>query len=61
MLFRSLLSYNAVLNLILNSLNFLTFVSLGEIAFLLTSGMLLIGLLLGAVGSAIAVRKHVNV
>ena len=56
-----LLSYNAVLNLILNSLNFLTFVSLGEIAFLLTSGMLLIGLLLGAVGSAIAVRKHVNV
>lgn len=56
-----LLSYNAVLNLILSSLNFLTFVPLGEIAFLLISGMLLIGLLLGAIGSAIAVRKHVNV
>lgn len=56
-----LLSYNAVLNLILSSLNFLTFVPLGEIALLLISGMLLIGLLLGAIGSAIAVRKHVNV
>lgn len=56
-----LLSYNAVLNLVLSSLNFLTFVPLGEIALLLISGMLLIGLLLGAIGSAIAVRKHVNV
>ena len=56
-----LLSYNAVLDLVLNSLNFLTFVPLGEIAFLLTVGMLLIGLFLGAAGSAIAVRKHVNV
>lgn len=56
-----LLSYNAVLNLILSSLNFLTFVPLGEIGFLLTAGMLLMGLLLGAVGSAIAVRKHINV
>lgn len=56
-----LLSYNAVLNLILNSLNFLTFVPLGEIALLLIGGMLLIGVFLGALGSAIAVRKHVNV
>ena len=56
-----LLSYNAVLNLILSSLTFLTFVPMGEIALLIISGMLLIGLLLGAIGSAIAVRKHVNV
>lgn len=57
----ALMSYNAMLNLLLSSLNFLTFTPFGSIALPLVGAMLLIGLLLGAVGSAIAVRKHVNV
>lgn len=56
-----LMSYNAVLKLILNTLSFLTFVSLGEIVLPAVGGMLGIGLILGAIGSAIAVRKHINV
>lgn len=56
-----LLSYNAVLRLILASLSFLTFVPIGDVVLPAIGGMLLIGLLLGAIGSAIAVRKHIDV
>lgn len=56
-----LLSYRAVLNLLLSSLNFLTFTPFGIIALPVIGAMLLFGLLLGAIGSAIAVHKHVNV
>lgn len=56
-----LMSYNAVLKLILSALTFLTFVSLGEVVLPAIGGMLGIGLILGAIGSAIAVRKHIDV
>lgn len=56
-----LLSYHAVLNLLLSSLNFLTFTPFGLIALPVIGSMLGLGLFLGAIGSAIAVRKHINV
>lgn len=56
-----LVSYRAMLELLLSSLTFLTFVSFGQIVLPAIGGMLLFGLLLGAAGSAIAVHKHVNV
>lgn len=56
-----LFSYRTVLNLLLSSLTFLTFTSMGQIALPTIAGMLFFGLLLGAIGSAIAVHKHINV
>lgn len=56
-----LVSYHSMLSLLLSSLSFLTFVTLGAIALPVIGAMLGLGLLLGAIGSAIAVRKHVNV
>ncbi len=56
-----LVSYHSMLSLLLSSLSFLTFVTLGAIALPVIGTMLGLGLLLGAIGSAIAVRKHVNV
>lgn len=56
-----LLSYHSMLALLLSSLNFLTFTPFATIALPVIGAMLGIGLLLGAIGSAIAVRKHVNV
>lgn len=56
-----LLSYHAVLNLLLSSLNFLTFTPFGLIALPVIGAMLGLGLFLGAIGSGIAVRKHINV
>ncbi len=56
-----LISYNALLKMILSSLSFLTFTTIGEIILLIALGLPLAGLLLGAIGSAIAVRKHINV
>lgn len=56
-----LLSYHAMLNLLLSSLSFLEFIGIGAIALPVIGAMLGLGLFLGAIGSAIAVRKHVNV
>lgn len=56
-----LLSYHAMLKLLLSSLNFLEFTGMGAIALPVIGAMLGLGLFLGAIGSAIAVRKHVNV
>lgn len=56
-----LLSYHAMLNLLLSSLSFLEFTTLGMIAAPMVGAMLGLGLFLGAIGSAIAVRKHINV
>lgn len=56
-----LMSYHAMLKLLLSSLNFLEFTGMGAIALPVIGAMLGLGLFLGAIGSAIAVRKHVNV
>lgn len=56
-----LVSYHAMLNLLLSSLSFLTFTTLAAIALPMVGAMLGLGLFLGAIGSAIAVRKHINV
>lgn len=56
-----LLSYQALLNLLLSSLSFLTFTPFTMIALPVVGAMLGLGLFLGAIGSAIAVRKHINV
>ncbi len=54
-------SYNAVLSYISSSLLFLTFVDVSSIIGYVVLAMILVGVLLGAIGSAIAVRKHVKV
>ncbi len=56
-----LCSYNAVLGKIVNTLQFLTFLEIGSIAGMVIFWMLLVGIVLGALGSAIAVRKHIQV
>lgn len=56
-----LLSYHAMLNLLLSSLSFLTFTGLSAIALPVIGAMLGLGLFLGAIGSTVAVRKHINV
>lgn len=56
-----LISYHAMLKLLLSSLNFLEFTGMGAITLPVIGAMLGLGLFLGAIGSAIAVRKHVNV
>ena len=54
-------SYHAILGYLSSSLQFLTFVSFSDIAGMIILTMLVIGVVLGAIGSAIAVRKHVRV
>ncbi len=56
-----LLSYDVLMKLILSSLSFLSFTTIGEVILLVALGLPLAGLLLGAIGSAVAVRKHINV
>lgn len=56
-----LCSYNGVLGKIVDTLQFMTFLQLGSVAGLVIFWMLLFGILLGALGSAIAVRKHIQV
>ncbi len=56
-----LFSYHMVMNMLLSSLTFLTFTPFAQIILPTVGGMLLVGLLLGSIGSAIAVHKHINV
>ena len=56
-----LCSYNGVLAKIVDILQFMTFLKLGDVAGLIVALMLLMGVVLGALGSAIAVRKHIQV
>lgn len=54
-------SYGAIAEVLATSLSFMDVVDVGSIAIPGVLFMLFIGLFLGAVGSAIAVRKHINV
>lgn len=56
-----LCSYNGVLAKVVETLQFVTFLNVGDVAGIVVFGMLLIGVVLGALGSAIAVRKHIRV
>ncbi len=54
-------SYGAIADILATSLSFMDVVALGSIAAPGVLLMLFVGLFLGAIGSAIAVRKHINV
>ncbi len=56
-----LCSYNGVLSKIVDTLQFMTFLRLGDVAGLIICLMILMGVVLGALGSGIAVRKHMQV
>lgn len=56
-----LCSYNGVLSKIVTTLQFMTFLKLSSVAGLVVFAMLAVGIILGALGSAIAVRKHIQV
>lgn len=56
-----LCSYNGVLGKIVDTLQFLTFLNVSSVAGMVIFWMLLVGIVLGALGSAIAVRKHIQV
>ena len=56
-----LCSYNGVLSKIVDTLQFMTFLRLGDVAGLIIGLMMLMGVVLGALGSGIAVRKHMQV
>ena len=56
-----LCSYNGVLSKIVDTLQFMTFLRLGDVAGLIILMMVLVGVVLGALGSGIAVRKHMQV
>lgn len=56
-----LCSYNGVLSKIVTTLQFMTFLQLSSVAGLVVFVMLAVGIILGALGSAIAVRKHIQV